>query len=214
MARYTAAQLRKAWKPVMNRLGFQLERSLFVKKYGPITHSMCFQRSKWRREVFANLHVTIFDPFELNEAINERVCIHACLHRDGVYFKSGEWDENDLVSKASVFEQFGPPFFEQFQSIGSLIGLVEAAQTQFKLPEDYLRGPVPLPTDPVSREFLSLLPKARERPIPRNEELLALLYWHSGDKIRAVQHVRRYLELIPKDERMQLRLGAMTRPVN
>jgi hypothetical protein len=214
MARYTATQLRNAWKPVMSRLGFQVDRTLFVKRYGPVKHSVCFQRCQSSRDVLVKLFVTVFDPFESDKAIKERVCLSAYLHRDGAHFVSTQWDENELASKASVFEQFGPPFFEQFQSIGSLIGLVEAAQTQFQLPEDYLRGPVPLPTDPVSREFLSLLPKERERPIPQSEELLALLYWHSGDKIRAVQHVRRYLELIPKDERMQLRLGAMTRPVN
>jgi hypothetical protein len=214
MPRYTATQLRNAWKPVMSRLGFQVDRSLFVKRYGPIKHSVCFQRRKASRDVFVNLFVTVFDPFESDEAIKERVCIHAYLHREGVYFKSGQWDEDELASSAEVFGRFGEHFFEQFQSIACLIEVVEAAQAEFKLPETYLRGPVPVPTDPMACEFLSTLPTTRQRPIPLNEELLALLYWHCGDTGRAVQHVRRYLELDPTDARMQTRLTSMTRSVN
>ena len=213
MARYTAAQLRNAWKPVMSRLGFRVDHSCFAKNYGPVKHSVCFQRTKWSRDVLVNLFVTVIDPFESDEAIKARVCLHAYLHPDGAHFKSTHWDENELAGKAAVFERFGERFFGQFQSVGNLIAVIEAAQAEFKLPETYLRGPVPEPTDPIAREFLSMLPTRRQSPIPLNEELLALLYWHCGDIDRAVEHVRRYLELIPKDERMQTRLTSMTRPV-
>jgi hypothetical protein len=213
MARYTAAQLRNSWKPVMSRLGFRVDRSLFVKRYDPIKHSVCFQRCKFSREILVKLFVTIFDPFESDEALKDRVCLCAYLHQDGARFASINWDENELAGKASVFEQFGPPFLEQFQSVGNLIAVVEAAQAEFKMPGTYLRGPVPEPTDPIAREFLSMAPPRRQAPIPLNEELLALLYWHSGDIDRAVEHVRRYLELNPKDERMQTRLTSMTRTV-
>jgi len=213
MARYTAAQLRNTWKPVMSRLGFRVEHSCFEKNYGPVRHSVCFQRCKWSRDVLVNLFVAVFDPFEADEAMKERVCLHAYLHRDGAHFKSAQWDENELASNAAVFERFGERFFEQFKSIGSLIAVVEAAQAEFKLPETYLRGPVPEPTDPIAREFLSMLPTRRPGPIPLNEQLLALLYWHSGDIELAAEHVRRYLKLIPKDQRMQTRLMSMTRPV-
>ena len=197
----------------MSRLGFRVDRSLFVKRYDPITHSVCFQRCKFSREILVKLFVTIFDPFESDEALKDRVCLCAYLHQDGARFASTNWDENELAGKASVFEQFGPPFLEQFQSIGNLRAIVEAAQAEFKLPETYLRGPVPEPADPIAREFLSMVPTARPGPIPLNEKLLALLYWHSGDIGRAVEHVRRYLELIPDDEKMQTRLTLMTRPV-
>ena len=120
---------------------------------------------------------------------------------------------NELTGKASVFEQFGPPFFEQFQSIENLIAIIEAAQAEWQMPEAYLRGPVPEPTDPIAREFLSTLPIRRASPMPANEELLALLYWHNGDITRAVEHVRRYLELLPEDRRMKARLTGMMRPV-
>ena len=213
MPRYTAAQLRNAWKPVMSKLGFRVDHSCFVKRYGPIKHSVCFDRCQSSREVLVKLFVTVFDPFESDETTKERVCFHAYLHLDGVHFKSTHWDENELAGKAGVFERFGERFFEQFQSVGSLIAVIEAAQAEFKMPETYLRGPVPVPTDPIALEFLSMLPTRRQGPIPLNEELLALLYWHSGDVDRAVEHVRRFMELIPGDERMQARLTSMTRPV-
>jgi hypothetical protein len=137
----------------------------------------------------------------------------AYLHQDGARCASTQWDENELAGKASVFEQFGPPVFEQFQSIGNLIAIIETAQAELQMPEAYLRGPVPEPTDPIAREFLSTLPIRRPRPIPANEERLALLYWHNGDITRAVEHVRRYLELLPEDRRMKARLTGMVRPV-
>jgi len=211
--RYTAAQLRNAWKPVMSRLGFRIDHSCFVKRHGPIKHSVCFDRCRSSRDVLVKLFVTVFDPFESDQAIKERVCFHAYLHRDGAHFKSTRWDEEELAGKSPIFEAFGELFFEQFRSVRSLIAVIEAAQAEFKMPESYLRGPVPEPADPIAREFLSSLPTRRQGPIPLNEELLALLYWHSGDIHRAVEHVRRYLELIPEDERMQTRLTSMTRPV-
>ena len=44
MPQYTAAQLRNAWKPTMSRLGFRIHHSRFVTSYGPIYHSVVFQR--------------------------------------------------------------------------------------------------------------------------------------------------------------------------
>lgn len=214
MSQYTAVQLRNAWKPVMVRLGFRIEHSCFVKSYGPVKHSVILQRRQSSRDVLVKLFVSVFDPFERDGALKDRVCLFASLHQDGVRFASMQWDENELAGKASVFEQFGPPFFKQFQSIGDLLALVEAAQAKLQRPEDYLRGPVPEPTDPFAREFLSTLPIRRTRPIPANEELLALLHWHNGDSSRAVEHARRYLELLPDDIRgMKARLAAMMRPV-
>jgi hypothetical protein len=214
MPHYTAVQLRNAWKPVMGRLGFRIDHSCFVKKYGPVKHSIIFQRCQSSRAVLVKLFVSVIDPFETDEALRDRVCLCAYLHQDGARFASTQWDESELAGKASVFEHFGPPFFEQFQSIGNLIAIVEAAQAEFKLPETYLRGPVPEPTDPIAREFLSTLPIRRPRPIPVNEELLALLYWHNGDSSRAVEHVHRYLELLPdENRRMKARLTGMIRPV-
>ena len=213
MPQYTAVQLRNAWKPVMGRLGFRVEHSCFVKKYGPIKHSVIFQRRQSSRDVLVNLFVSVIDPFESDEALKDRVCLCAYLHQDGARFASTQWDENELVGKASVFEQFGPLFFEQFQIIEDLIAIVEAAQAELQLPEAYLRGPVSEPTDPIAREFLSTLPIRRPGPIPANDELLALLYWHNGDISRAVEHVRRYLDLLPEDRRMKARLTGMMRPV-
>lgn len=212
MPRYTAAQLRNAWKPVMSRLGFRVDHGWFVKSHGPIRHSVVFQRCQSSRDLLVKLFVSVIDPFESDEAIRDRVCLHAYLHRNGAKFESAQWDENELTGKSAVFEQFGPPFFEQFQNIGNLIAIIEGAQAQFQMPEAYLRGPVPEPTDPRAREFLPSLPARRPGPIPANEELLALLYWHGGDIGRAVEHVRRYLELLPENERMKARLTAMTRP--
>ena len=214
MPQYTATQLRNAWKPVMGKLGFQIDRSYFAKEYGPVKHSVIFQRCQSSRDVLVKLFVSVIDPFESDEALKDRVCLSAYLHQDGARFVSTQWDENELAGKAAVFEQFGPPFFEQFQSIGSLMAIVEAAQAEFQLPEGYLRGPVPELTDPIAREFLSTLPIRRPSPIPANEELLALLYWHNGDNSRAVEHVRRYLELLPdENRRMKARLTGMMRPV-
>jgi len=197
----------------MSKLGFRVDHSCFVKRYGPIKHSVRFDRCQSSREVLVKLFVTVFDPFESDETIKERVCFHAYLHLDGVYFKSTHWGENELAGKAGVFERFGERFFEQFQSVGSLIAVIEAAQAEFKMPETYLRGPVPVPTDPIAREFLSMLPTGRPGPIPANEELLALLHWHNGDINRAVEHARRYLKLLPENQRMKARLAAMVRPV-
>ena len=213
MPQYTAVQLRNAWKPVMGRLGFRVEHSCFVKKYGPVKHSVIFQRCQSSRDVLVKLFVSVIDPFESDEALKDRVCLCAYLHQDGARFASTQWDENELAGKASVFEQFGPPFFEQFQSIGNLTAIVEAAQAELQMPEAYLSGPVPEPTDPIAREFLSTLPIRRPGPRPANEELLALLYWHNGDISRAVEHVRRYLELLPENRRMKARLTGMMRPV-
>lgn len=213
MSHYTAAQLRNAWKPVMLRLGFRIERSSFVKRCGALEHSVVFQRRPSSSDVLVKLFVCVADPFESDEALRNRVCLHAYLHRDGTHFFSAHWDESELVGSSAVFEQFGPPFFERFNSIESLIAIVEAAQSEFQSPETYLRGPVPAPDDPVAREFLSSLPKRRPAPIPANEELLALLYWHTGNPARALQHVRRYLELLPDNHRMKSRLATMTRPV-
>jgi hypothetical protein len=213
MPQYTAAQLRTAWKPLMSRLGFRVDHGCFVKSHGPIKHSVVFQRCQSSRDLLVKLFVSVIDPFESDEAIRDRVCLHAYLHRNGAKFESAQWDENELTGKSAVFEQFGPPFFEQFQNIGNLIAIIEGAQAQFQMPGAYLRGPVPEPTDPVAREFLSRLPTRRPGPIPANEELLALLYWHRGDIGRAVEHVRRYLELLPGNERIKARLTAMTRPV-
>lgn len=213
MPQYAAAQLRNAWKPVMRKLGFRVDHACFVKQHGPIKHSVVLQRCQSSRDVLVKLFVSVIDPFESEEAMKDRVCLHAYLHGNGAQFNSTRWDENELVGKSAVFEQFGPSFFEQFQTIGNLTAIIEAAQAEFKMPEDYLRGPVPEPTDPMAREFLSTLPKKRPAPIPANEELLALLYWHIGDVSRAVEHVRRYLELIPEDHKMKVRLAAMTGPV-
>lgn len=213
MPRYTAAQLRNAWKPVMIRLGFRVDHSCFVKRYAPIKHAVVFQRCKSSRDVLVKLFVSVIDPFESDETLKDRVCLSAYLHRDGARFVSTHWDENELAGKAAVFERFGPPFFEQFQSVGNLIAIIEAAQAEFQMPEAYLRGPVPEPTDPIAREFLSSLPIRRPGPIPANEELLTLLYWHGGDIGRAIEHMRRYLELLPDNGRMRARLTAMTRPV-
>jgi hypothetical protein len=213
MPQYTAVQLRNAWKPVMSRLGFRVDRSCFVKKYGPIKHSVVFQRRQSSRDVLVKLFVSVFDPFESDEDLKDRVCLCAYLHQDGPRFASTQWEENNPAGKASVFEQFGPPFLEQFRSIGNLIAIVEAAQAELQMPEAYLRGPVPEPTDPIAREFLSTLPTRQPRPRPANEELLALLHWHNGDIGRAMEHVRRYLELLPENQRMKARLAAMMRPV-
>lgn len=213
MSHYTAAQLRNAWKPVMLRLGFRIERSCFVKRYEAIEHSVVFQRRSSSSDVLVKLFVCITDPFESDGALKNHVCLHACLHRDGTHFFSAHWDETELATNSAVFEQFGPPFFERFQSIERLIAIVEAAQSEFQSPEAYLRGRVPSPDDPAAREFLSSLPKRRRAPIPANEELLALLHWHRGNIARALQHVRRYLELLPDNHRMKSRLAAMTRPV-
>jgi hypothetical protein len=213
MAQYTAAQLRNAWKPVMSRLGFRVDHSVFAKGFGAIKQSVVFQRRQSSRDVLVNLFVSVIDPFEADEALKDRVCLHAYLHHNGARFASTQWDENELAGNAAVFERFGPPFFEQFQSIRNLKAIVEAASAQFQMPEAYLRGQIPEPTDPVAREFLSSLPVRRPGPIPANEELLALLHWHNGDISRAVEHVRRYLELLPENERMRARLTAMTRPV-
>jgi hypothetical protein len=211
MPQYTAVQLRNAWKPVMGRLGFLADHSCFAKKYGPIKHSLVFQRCQSSRDVLVKLFVSVIDPFESDEALKDRVCLCAYLHQDGARFASTQWNEDELAGKASVFEQFGPPFFEQFQSIRNLVGIIEAAQAELQMPEAYLRGPVPEPTDPLAREFLSTLPIRRTSPIPANEELLALLYWHKGDIGRAVEHVRRYLELLPENRRMKARLTGMLR---
>jgi hypothetical protein len=213
MPQYTAAQLRNAWKPVMSRLGFRVEHSVFVKSCGAIKHLVVFQRCESSRDVLVKLFVSVIDPFESDEALKDRVCFHAYLHHNGARFASTHWDETELAARAALFERFGPPFFEQFQSVGNLIAIIEAAQTEFQSPEAHLRGPVPEPTDPIAREFLSSLPVRRPRPIPANEELLALLHWHNGDIGRAVEHVRRYLELLPEDVGMRARLRAMTRPV-
>jgi hypothetical protein len=213
MPQYTAVQLRNSWKPMMSRLGFRVDHSCFVKKHGPIKHSVVLQRCQSSRDVLVKLFVSVIDPFESDEALKDRVCLCAYLHQDGPRFASTQWDENNLATGASVFEQFGPPFLEQFQRIGDLIAIVEAAQAESQMPEAYLRGPVPEPTDPIAREFLSTLPIRRPGPIPANEELLALLHWHNGDISRAVEHVRRYLELLPENQRMKARLAAMMRPV-
>lgn len=197
----------------MAKLGFQADRSCFAKRYGEIDHSIVFQRVQSSRDLLVNLFVRVIDPFEPEEALKNHACLHAYLHPDGAYFLSAHWDENELAVKSGVFEQFGAPFFEQFNSIERLIAIVEAAQAEFQTPEAYLRGPVAKPTDRVSREFLSTLPKRRPAPIPANEELLALLYWHSGNTARALEHVRRYLDLLPENQRMKARLTAMMRPV-
>lgn len=197
----------------MGRLGFRVDHSCFVKHYDAIQHSIVFQRCKSSRDVLVKLFVCVIDPFESEQALKNHVCWHAYLHRDGVYFVSAHWDENELALSSAVFEQFGPPFFEQFQSVGNLIAIVEAAQAEFQTAEAFLRGAVPEPSDPVAREFLSSLPKRRPDPIPDNEELLALLYWHSANSDRAMEHVRRYLQLIPENQRMKDRLTAMTQPL-
>jgi hypothetical protein len=192
---------------------FRVDHPRFVKHYGPVKHPVCFQRCQSSCDVLVKLFVTVFDPFESDEAIKDRVCFHAYLHRDGARFKSTHWEEEELAGKSGMFEDFGERFFEQFRSVGSLIAVIEAPQAEFKMPESYLRVRVPVPTDPIAREFLSMLPTTRQGPMPLGEELLALLYWHSGDIDRAVEHVRRYLELSPEDERMRTRLTSMTRPI-
>jgi hypothetical protein len=83
MPQYTAAQLRNEWKPVMRRLGFRVDHSCFVKSYGPIKHSVVFQRCQSSRDVLVKLFVCVIDPFESDETLKDlpltsaslRICI-------------------------------------------------------------------------------------------------------------------------------------------
>jgi hypothetical protein len=198
----------------MSRLGFRISHSQFVTSHGPLYHSAVFQRLQWSRDVLVKLLVSVMDPFEPDVVLNHRVCLHAYFEPDGVHFGTRmHWDESDLPGNAPLFERLGPPFFEQFKSIEDLLAILHAAQAEFMLPEAYLRGPQPEPTDHVAREFLSLQPSIPRGPIPANEERLSLLYWYQGDIDRSMEHARRYLELIPNDQKMKARVSAMQRPI-
>jgi len=198
----------------MSRLGFRTDHSRFVTSYGPIDHSVVFQRLQSSRDFLVKLFVSVIDPFEPNVELKDRVYLHAYFERDGVHFGTRmHWDEGELADNAPLFERLGPPFFEQFKSIENLLAILHAAQAEFILPETYLRGPQPVPTDHIAREFLSCKPSKPRGPIPANEERLSLLYWHKGDIARSMEHACRYLELIPNDQKMKARVNAMQRPI-
>jgi hypothetical protein len=198
----------------MNRLGFRIDHSRFVTSHGPINHSVVFQRLQWSRDILIKLFVSVTDPFEPDVELNNRVCLHAYFEPDGVHFGTRmHWDENDLPANAPLFERLGPPFFEQFKGIEDLLAILHAAQAAYVLPEAYLAGTQPEPTDHIAREFLSLQPPRPRRPIPANEERLSLLYWHNGEMARSLEHAKRYLELIPNDQKMKARISAMQRPM-
>lgn len=197
----------------MQNLGFRVDRSMFVKSYGPIDHSVVFQRCQRSRELLFKLFISISDPFEPAQELKRHVCLHAYFDKEGPCFASRmHWDENELVAASSLFERLGPPFLQQFDTTDKLTAIVEAAQVQFENPEAYLRGPLPEPTTAFSKHLAALRNSVPRRLIPANEATLSLLYWHKGDIGRALKHAQ-HLEMIPNDRRMSCRVRAMTRPV-
>ena len=223
----TPARIRRAWKPTMTRLGFRLERSLFVCDHGPIRHSVGIQRLRYSGEApeyLLNLYVRIHNPFETGTLREYQIFTPAYLERDGVRHRIRTyWPVLEALEAHSCFERFAPTYFQRLADLETLIETGVAASAEASNIQDHLAGPYVIPNDPFVIEFLghtALMQAAMPPQVPfLNDELLSLLYWHRGDRAKAIETVARLsdrcrdgsLYASETRARMELRLATMRR---
>ena len=104
-----------------------------------------------------------------------------------------------------------------------MIEIVAAASARATDIQEHLAGPYVVPNDPCVIELLghaALVQAAMPPQVPfLNDELLSLLYWHRGDRAKAIETVARLRDrcrdgslYAPETRaRMELRLAAMRR---
>src|SRR5271154_3587785 len=98
MPLYTAAQLRKLWKPRMKALGFDCS-SVFFRDIGSIRHMVRFLRRKTAPSIRIEVTINIRDQFR--DPIGYQLCFGALLIQTGIHYWPPYksicfWDERDV----------------------------------------------------------------------------------------------------------------------
>ncbi len=177
MSYLTAA--RRSWRKPMRSLGFELERSSFVRRLGPVAHYVDLRQSSRPEHALVSLVVTVANPKASDPDAADVVFAMAYLGSDGVRFGTRTpWPTNDLVEGHAAFAAYGLPHFAKLSTLEELREVLVAATAEHKLVARHLAGEDHGVLDAATAELLGApwrAPEVRDAPPPINQALLAII---------------------------------------
>jgi|SRR5581483_3464224 len=192
MPRYTAAQLRKLWKPRLAQHGFNCG-SYFCREAGNFQQVIGFQRNLHNPTIRVNLQVLLRDEF-LNPPANF-VMLSGALTRDQALFGRDFWWEEDEVSNSvECAVHYAIPFLEYYSNSANLIPLFERG-VEKKCQIAALVNP-PSPPALLKKQLPGALENLPARVPPIHFHVLSLLYYYDGRIGESCKNANRYLETL------------------
>ena len=163
----------------MRTLGFEVERSSFVRRLGPVAHYVDIRQSGRPEHALVSLVVTIANPRASDPDAADVVFAMSYLAPDGVRFGArSPWPTSDLADGYAAFATYGLTHFARLSTLDELREVLMAATARHKLVTRYLASDDHDVPDAAAAELVGAAvsaPDASGDIPPINQALLGII---------------------------------------